>query len=42
MEAKLATTTRQRAPRHTIIATGGHWSDNDDLVFLEPLRDLKE
>ncbi|HEX4001838.1 MAG TPA: cellulase family glycosylhydrolase [Candidatus Acidoferrales bacterium] len=39
VEAKLATAIREGAPRHTIIATGAHWSDDDDLVFLEPLRD---
>ena len=39
VEAKLATAIREAAPRHTIIATGAHWSDDDDLVFLEPLRD---
>jgi endoglucanase len=39
VEAKLATAIREGAPRHTIIATGAHWSDDDDLIFLEPLRD---
>ena len=39
VEAKLATAIRDGAPRQTIIATGAHWSDDDDLVFLEPLRD---
>ncbi|MGO9590061.1 MAG: glycoside hydrolase family 5 protein [Candidatus Acidiferrales bacterium] len=39
VEAKLATAIREGAPRQTIIATGAHWSDDDDLVFLEPLRD---
>jgi len=39
VEAKLATAIREGAPQHTIIATGAHWSDDDDLVFLEPLRD---
>jgi endoglucanase len=39
VEAKLATAIREGAPRHTIIATGAHWSNDDDLVFLEPLRD---
>jgi endoglucanase len=39
VEAKLAATIREGAPQHTIIATGAHWSDDDDLVFLEPLRD---
>lgn len=39
VEAKLATAIREGAPRQTIIATGANWSDDDDLVFLEPLRD---
>jgi endoglucanase len=39
VEAKLATAIREGAPGHTIVATGAHWSDDDDLVFLEPLRD---
>ena len=39
VEAKLETAIREGAPRQTIIATGAHWSDDDDLVFLEPLRD---
>ncbi len=39
VEAKLATAIREGAPGNTIIATGAHWSDDDDLVFLEPLRD---
>ena len=39
VQAKLATASREGAPRHTIIAAGAHWSDDDDLVFLEPLRD---
>ena len=39
VEAKLAAAIREAAPEHTIIATGAHWSDDDDLVFLEPLRD---
>jgi endoglucanase len=39
VEAKLAVAIREGAPGHTIIATGAHWSDDDDLVFLEPLRD---
>ena len=37
--AKLVAAIRSGAPDHTIIVTGGHWSDDDDLVFLEPLRD---
>jgi endoglucanase len=39
VQAKLAAAIREGAPQHTIIAAGGRWSDNDDLVFLEPLRD---
>ncbi len=39
VQAKLATAIREGAPRHTIIAAGARWSDDDDLVFLEPLRD---
>ena len=39
VEAKLAAGIREGAPENTIIATGAHWSDDDDLVFLEPLRD---
>jgi endoglucanase len=39
VQAKLAAAIREGAPQHTIIATGGRWSDDDDLVFLEPLRD---
>jgi endoglucanase len=39
VEAKLANAIREGAPQHTIIATGAHWSDDDDLIFLEPLRD---
>lgn len=39
VESKLATAIREGAPQNTIIATGAHWSDDDDLVFLEPLRD---
>ncbi len=27
------------APAHTIIAAGARWSDDDDLVFQEPLHD---
>lgn len=39
VETKVAGAIRAAAPRHTIIATGAHWSDNDDLLFLDPLRD---
>ncbi len=39
VEAKLATAIRQGAPTHTIIAAGANWDNDDDMVFLEPLRD---
>lgn len=39
VETRLAKAIRQGAPSHTIIATGAKWDNNDDLVFLEPLRD---
>jgi endoglucanase len=39
VEAKLAAAIRQAAPAHTIIAAGARWDDDDDMIFLEPLRD---
>jgi endoglucanase len=39
VETKLAAAIRQSAPTHTILAAGARWDDNDDLIFLEPLRD---
>ncbi len=39
VQAKLAAVIREGAPQHTIIAAGARWSDDDDLVFIEPLRD---
>ena len=39
IETKIAGAIRAAAPHHTIIATGAHYSDNDDLLFLDPLRD---
>ena len=39
VEAKAAVAIREGAPRHTIIVAGARWSDDDDLVFMEPLRD---
>ncbi|MGA7218994.1 MAG: glycoside hydrolase family 5 protein [Candidatus Sulfotelmatobacter sp.] len=39
IQAKLAAAIREGAPQHTIIASGARWSDDDDLVFLDPLRD---
>ena len=39
VEAKLAAAIRQAAPSHTILAPGARWDDDDDMLFLEPLRD---
>jgi aryl-phospho-beta-D-glucosidase BglC (GH1 family) len=39
VQARLAAAIREGAPQHTIIAAGARWSDEDELVFLEPLRD---
>src|SRR5229473_2491467 len=39
VEVKLAAAIRRAAPRHTIIATGARWDNDEDLVFLESLPD---
>jgi endoglucanase len=39
IQAKLAVVIREGAPQHTIIAAGAQWSADDQLLFLEPLRD---
>jgi endoglucanase len=39
VQTKLAAAIREGAPNHTIIAAGARWSDNDDLIFAEPLHD---
>jgi len=39
VQAKVAVAIREGAPRHTMIAAGARWSNDDELVFLEPLRD---
>ena len=39
VEMKLAAAIREGAPAHTIIAAGARWSDDDELVFQEPLHD---
>jgi endoglucanase len=39
VEAKLGAAIREGAPAHTIIAAGARWSNDDDLVFQEPLHD---
>jgi endoglucanase len=39
VQAKLAASIREGAPRHTIISAGARWSNDDELLFQEPLRD---
>jgi endoglucanase len=39
VQQKLAAAIREGAPDHTIIAAGARWSNDDELVFQEPLRD---
>jgi len=39
VETKLAAAIRQGAPSNTILAPGAKWDDDDDMIFLEPLRD---
>jgi endoglucanase len=39
IQAKLAAAIRDGAPRHTIIAAGSRYSNDDQFLFLEPLRD---
>ena len=39
VQVKLAAAIREGAPRHTIIAASARWSDDDELVFQEPLHD---
>jgi endoglucanase len=34
-----STAIREGAPQHTIIVESARWADDDDLLFLEPLRD---
>ncbi len=39
VQARVAVAIRESAPNHTIIAAGARWSDDDDLLAIEPLRD---
>ena len=39
VQSKLAAAIRQGAPANTILAAGANWSDDTDMVFLDPLRD---
>ena len=39
VQSKLASSIREGAPQHTIILAGAQWSNDDQLLFIEPLRD---
>jgi endoglucanase len=39
VQMKLAAAIREGAPQLTIIVAGARWSNDDELVFAEPLRD---
>jgi endoglucanase len=39
VQMKLAAAIREGAPAHTIIAAGARWSNDDELIFQEPLHD---
>lgn len=39
VQARLASAIREGAPGNTIIVEGAKWADDDDLLFLEPLKD---
>lgn len=39
IQAKLATAIREGAPKHTIIAEGARWANDDDLLGMTPLHD---
>lgn len=39
VQSKLATAIREGAPAQTIIVAGANWSADNELLFIEPLRD---
>ncbi len=39
VQSKLAAAIREGAPAQTIIAAGANWSADNELLFIEPLRD---
>lgn len=39
VQAKLAAAIREGAPANTIIVAGANWSADNELLFIEPLRD---
>jgi|HubBroStandDraft_4_1064222.scaffolds.fasta_scaffold95349_2 endoglucanase len=39
IQIRLVGAIREAAPQHTILVEGARWANDDDLIFLEPLRD---
>jgi endoglucanase len=39
IQAKVAVAIREGAPQHTIVATASQYSNDDQFLFLEPIRD---
>ncbi len=39
VQSKLATAIREGAPAQTIVVAGANWSADNELLFIEPLRD---
>jgi endoglucanase len=39
IQMRLVEAIREAAPQHSVIVEGARWADDDDLVFMEPLRD---
>lgn len=39
IQTKLLAAVREGAPQNTVILAGARWSDDDDLLFLDPVRD---
>jgi endoglucanase len=39
VQSRLAMAIREGAPQHSIIAAGANWSSENELLFMEPLRD---
>lgn len=39
VQARLVAAIRGGAPRHTIVVAGANWSDDDDMLAMEPLQD---
>lgn len=39
IHAHLVAAIREGAPKQTIIVEGARWADDDDLVFMGPVRD---